>query len=60
MQIITANDRKPGAFGVAAVTISALRRWIRWAAIALDGMAPRHPYGRYQDLPPEWFKFPPF
>jgi hypothetical protein len=37
-----------------------LRRTFQAAAGALDRLVPPHPLNREVELPPEWFKYPPF
>ena len=37
-----------------------LRRTLQAVADALDRPVPPHPLGREVELPPEWFKYPPF
>lgn len=36
----------------------ALRRVLQALASALDRLLPARPFGRYPELPPEWFKYP--
>ena len=36
------------------------RRTLRAVAGALDGLLPPHQLNREVELPPEWFKYPPF
>ena len=37
-----------------------LRRGLRAVAGGLDRLVPPHPLNREVELPPEWFKSPPF
>ena len=37
-----------------------LRRTLQAVAGALDRLVPPHPLNREVELPPEWFKYPPF